>query len=205
LGADLVRLCLLQPVSTRVGLEETTQYCPDTSLSTPLGSRRLRDIGRLLSSPFVTTSNPDQDAFEESGEWETEVDFCYLILLCSAQKLISSALFSSSSLSAGKSLLSYLPGSSPLQWLYEFGMPMRKQSDSKDVSKTPSFVCWMSDAVPLNINLTGALIENLSEYAKSFKEEKTSRLVPHWIRNDSGLVGVNSVRTTCVRVSATHI
>ena len=201
LGADLVRLCLLQPVSTRVGLQEA---CPDTSLSTPLvesGSKRLRDIGRLLSSPFVTNSNPDQDAFEESGEWETELDFCYLLLLCSARKLISSALFSSSSLSAGKTLLSILPGSSPLQWLNEFGMPMLKQSDSKDVSKTPSFVCWMSDAVPLNINLTGALIENLSEYAKSFKEEKTSRLVPHWIRNDSGLVGVNSVRTTCVRLS----
>ena len=81
-----------------------------------------------------------------------------------------------------------LPGSSPMEWLHGFGLPNLENVNFSDLGKFPAFVCWLSDAVTLNLNVTGALIENLSEYATTLKDRTSNCLVPHWIRNDSGLV-----------------
>lgn len=191
-GADLVRLGILSPISTRTNFQDNSHLSkPSITSSIEAGSKRLRDIGRLLRSPFNPRNKVEKEAsFEETGEFETQLDLCYLLLLSSARDLLSAALFPQPSSLKGNAAVSVLPGSTPLQWLHDFGgFPLLKGVNSDGLSKVPALVCWLSDAeVPLNVNITGALIENLSAHASTFKEQKTNRLVPHWIRNESGLV-----------------
>ena len=186
-GADLVRLSVLPPISTRNILQETANL-PQMPMTSPIeaGSKRLRDIGRLLRSPFMAESKAEKDIPNEIGELESLIDMSYLLLHSFQRNPVLLALFRGTSSTVGDS--SSLPGSSPKEWLNDFGLPNLKTENFSDVSNFPAFVCWLSDDVPLNVNVTGALIENLSEHANTIKERKSNRLVPHWIRNDSGLV-----------------
>jgi hypothetical protein len=43
---------------------------------------------------------------------------------------------------------------------------------------------------PLNINLTGALIENLLGYVETVNRDEFRTVAPHWIRNDTGMVSL---------------
>jgi hypothetical protein len=191
LGVDLVRALKMRPLfdENRVQWKslEPPMHPPFTS---PLGSggARLRDIGRLLRSPFKSdkSASPDHANLALSSILETDSDFCYLMLASAANEILSDALFQPSS-ATGRVPLSLLPGTYPTQWLSRFGFPFAKSTDVKDRT-TPAVVCWISDATPLNINITGALIESISEYRWKEQGGKSRCVDPHWIRNETGLV-----------------
>lgn len=191
LGVDLVRALKMRPLfdENRVQWKSLEQpmHSPFTS---PLGSgsARLRDIGRYLRSPFRSdkSASPDHPNLALSNILETDGDFCYLMLASAANEILSDALFQPSS-ATGRVPLSLLPGTYPTQWLGRFGFPFAKPTDVKDRT-TPAVVCWISDATPLNINVTGALIESISEYRWEERGGKSRSVDPHWIRNETGLV-----------------
>jgi hypothetical protein len=75
-----------------------------------------------------------------------------------------------------------LPGQDAMGWLYGFGFPDIPRKDNRESTDQFSVSCLLSDKKPLNINLTGALIENVLGYLDNAKK------APHWIRNESGMV-----------------
>jgi hypothetical protein len=186
LGVDFVRTKRLQPILGYEKLRDNPNFEPLPSL-TPYetGSQRLKNIGRFLRFPFSNERLEQKvDSGSLPGFLETEIDLSFLLLFCSAREVISLAMLSSFNLATCNSPISAFPGSMPMTWLHQFGFPVLKDFDSNASTDTPGLLCWISDCAPLNVNLTGALIETLSEYSGA----KTRRLAPHWIRNDSGLV-----------------
>lgn len=190
LGSDLSRAAKLHPVLDKrvkkLPLKEEPTY---TTHSSPLrGSGRLRDIGRLLRSPFqIDNSTVKDTSVALLGSLDSDVDFCYLVLMAIAMNNIRAALHSSASSDRPPSITT-LPNHHTIRWLNHFGYPMHADSDSKEIAQSPMIVCRVSDSVRLNINITGALIENLSEHLHKPAEDRSEHLAPHWIRNDSGLV-----------------
>jgi hypothetical protein len=203
LGVDLVRALKVHPLFEENRVQWKSLEQPMHSpLTSPLGSggARLRDIGRLLRSPFRSdkSASTDHAGLELSSLLETDGDFCYLMLASSGNEILSDALFQPSS-ATGRVPLSVLPGTNPTQWLSRFGFPLAKSPDVKDKA-TPAVVCWISDATPLNVNVTGAMIESLSEYRGKEEGGKSGRVDPHWIRNDTGLVSESHSRQYCIEV-----
>jgi hypothetical protein len=191
LGVDLVRALNMQPLFDESTVQWNSPEQPiQSSLAASLGSggARLRGIGRLLRSPFRS----GKTSFKENGNLELsqmlvkDLDFCYLTLASSANEMIADALFQPSS-ATGRAPISVLPRANPAQWLSRFGYPFAKSSNLKDLAN-PAVICWVADAAPLNINLTGALIENLAQYRDKDEGDRSGKIAPHWIRNDTGLV-----------------
>jgi len=147
---------------------------------------RLRDFGRLLRSPFQNDQNTEKpDDVDLSSLIYSDVDFCYLVLLQTSKNTFMRASYSSSP--TGPPLPSLLPGVGPIIWLRHFGYPNDMSHISKGLTNHPTVICHFFDSSPLNINFTGALIENVSEHLA--RETGESRgLAPHRIRNESGLV-----------------
>jgi hypothetical protein len=79
-------------------------------------------------------------------------------------------------------LFSRLPTREKLDWLVGFGFPGRENGEVYAAS------CVLSDSKPLNINVTGALLENVLGYLHNPKARGLQRVAPHWIRNDTGMV-----------------
>ena len=71
-------------------------------------------------------------------------------------------------------------------WLRNFGFPESSRKENRN-SDQYSISCILSDQKPLNINLTGALIENLLGYVDNAKRDAFDAVAPHWIHNESGL------------------
>jgi hypothetical protein len=111
------------------------------------------------------------------------------MLASSARRTIISALYpSSESQPAVESIVfSTLPSQNPLEWLQAFGQPVRS-GDPREVHGPFSISALLLDKRPLNINLTGALIENVVGYLDQAKQFESRTAVPHLIRNDSGMV-----------------
>lgn len=152
---------------------------------------RLREFGRLFRAPFqsVQSSKPTQNETVVISQ----TDFCYLMLASTTRNTILSVLYPTSNNRQEKEahLFSSLPGKNPMDWLYGFGNPQRESTDQYSVS------CLLSDKVPLNINLTGALIENVLGYLDNIKQDGFRTVAPHWIRNDTGMVSLReSVHST---------
>ena len=115
------------------------------------------------------------------------------MLSSSARSTMSSALYpSSESQSEKESKLFNTMPSAPLEWLQGFGQPI-KISESHDMHDQFSVSVALSDRMPLNVNLTGALIENVMGYLDNAKKVGPKTIVPHLIRNDAGMV--------CLRIS----
>jgi hypothetical protein len=191
IGADLVRVFNLRPIgNSNDGIVASSHKPFESPMkhTAGAGSNRLRDLGRLLRSPFSANALNEDD--ESECSIGLEIDFCYLLLSLLKQSYIVPALLSHVN-SLEKMSFTLLPGSLPIQWLQLFGYPDLKNIDQQR-TPTVALVCWVSDTITLNINLTGALLENMSEYVSATKGNR-SRQVPHWIRNDSGLVRARTI------------
>uniref|UniRef100_A0A7S4AAW7 Vacuolar protein sorting-associated protein 13 VPS13 adaptor binding domain-containing protein n=1 Tax=Pseudo-nitzschia australis TaxID=44445 RepID=A0A7S4AAW7_9STRA len=79
-----------------------------------------------------------------------------------------------------------MPSQSPIEWLQGFGKPTQTSS-SRDGLSPFSVSVILSDRMPLNVNLTGALIENVMGYLDNTKRAESNAIVPHLIRNSSGM------------------
>jgi len=187
-GSDLVRSMKLRPLTDRT----TPLWTPkDDSQETPrrpqldiTGGGRLRDFGRLLRSPFQ--SDPKSEKSDNNDLIDilyTDIDFCYLAIVASAKTTLDSASYLDRPLQP-----SILPGENPFHWLNHFGYPSNNDQEEEGNLSHPAITCRLSDSKTLNINVTGALIEDVSEYLKKRETAKLHRLAPHWIRNESGLV-----------------
>ena len=195
-GADLVKLFKLPPTVHSLHNDWHSELIQgETALSGYTGER-LRDIRNLLRSPFRKSVGNEKEAVEATAKrFPIESEFGYLLLVLAANSIVGNALHPSISaseklvLSLKGELEAFLPSRNPLKWLVCFGHPRAVTGDdTNNAALTPFFSCAVSDVKPLNINLTGALIENVLGY---LKQERSRTVAPHWIRNDSGLVSVH--------------
>ena len=194
-GVDLVEACRWKPITKNESdisstLVQTESSCIENSENEPpeTGKDRLREIRRLIRSPFLQSSQ-SSNADGKGSTFISHSDLCYLMLSSSARTTISSALYpSSDSQSETESkLFDTMPSQVPLEWLQGFGQPT-KTIDSRDICGPFSISVVLSDRMPLNINLTGALIENVMGYLDNAKRTGSKLVVPHLIRNASGMV-----------------
>jgi hypothetical protein len=141
-----------------------------------------------LRSPFQLdhSAGKSEDILSQK-EVQSSVDFCYLKLASMCNETLSLATFRRGS-SEGRFSSVVLPQDQPISWLNQFGYPTDADPSPKQVLSQPAILCKLVDSGPLNINLTGALIENLSDHVGKENYGAVRRLAPHWIRNDSGLV-----------------
>jgi hypothetical protein len=178
IGVDLTRALKLPPIATRrlnsvLGSSAHPMFSPT--------SGRLADWGRLLRSPFSAgTASVTKES--EPRPAETDFDFCFMLLVIAASDLICSA--------SSLSLTHVLPGNRPAQWLRNFGYPTSASLDNEILLTHPAVLCWLNDITPLDVNVTGALIDDLWEH---IRDGDASRRAPHWIRNNTGLVSNVSV------------
>ena len=153
--------------------------------------KALRDIGRLFRAPFMSTASakPAENG-SMSNAFLSHIDLCYLMLASSAQRSILELLYPAAGSKVDKEslLFSSLPGHRAMDWLTAFGSPHSSLHDPRGPKAYFSISCVVSDVRPLNVNLTGALIENVLVYLDSEKREGIRTVAPHWIRNDSGMV-----------------
>ena len=193
LGADLVEALHLRPsnLSTWSPSSQSIQSPFDALSSGKINERageRLRDIGRLFRAPFKSISSARPAESESSTDFISHADFSYLMLASTARNSIITVLHPSTGARPEKEIVvfSTLPSHRPMNWLHAFGFPQHIHEGQSQNSRH-SVVCMVTDTRPLNVNLTGALIENVVGYLNSEKQE----VAPHWIRNDSGMVGNN--------------
>jgi hypothetical protein len=195
LGIDLVDVMKWKPVvkhEATISRNAANHAMPeldtqDTSLPVS-GKERLRDFGRLFRSPFQqNTLSPDLP--RKGMTLLSHTDLCFLMLSSSARNTMTSALCPTgdSSPAVESILFSTMPAHSPLDWLRSFGHPNRS-GDQREVDEPFSISISLFDEKPLNINLTGALIENVMGYLDHAKRAGSKSAVPHLIRNDTGMV-----------------
>lgn len=191
LGLDLTRCGKIAPLKESSASswhrKHNTLEAPRRSSVDLVGGGRLRDIGRLLRSPFQTDKGgSNQDTVDLSNLLYSDTDFSYLALMGAAKRTLSLASYPL--LASGRPPPpSLLPGDQPFHWLRYFGYPDNVSHDH-GFSSDPAIMCKVSDAVTLNVNLTSALIEDVSDFVRNRHEGDARRLAPHRIRNESGLV-----------------
>ena len=157
-------------------------HMSDTSFGQEGKSDRLRDFGRLFRAPFQYAASSKQN--ESERLFISHADFCYLMLASTSRSTILSVLYPSSESPNEKEsrLFSRLPARERVDWLRSFGFPNR---DGDEIQSIQILVC---DSRPLNVNLTGALIENVLSYVQGTKSDGSKSIAPHWIRNETGMV-----------------
>ena len=191
-GADLVKLLNLPPLPGSANLGWDTDLDRGETPFSAYTGERLRDFRNLLRSPFRRSVGNEKEANAATTKrFPVGSDFGYLLLVLASKSLIAAAIHPSLSSSRDTifglkgELESFLPSSHPMKWLKCFGYPRAMADDDTNALSRPAFSVAVTDAKPLNINLTGALIENVLGY---LKQEKSRTVAPHWIRNESGLV-----------------
>ena len=185
-GADLAKLELLHPLPNYDRHVWQTEL-PQGDTFTAFTGDKLREFRNYLSSPFRRSVGSEKEAAETTAkEFPIDSDFGYLMLALASNSLVASGLHPSVTSTSIKSmLLSVLPSRNPINWLVCFGHPRIMLDSDAKADTGPSVSCYVLDSKPLNMNLTGAFIENVLGY---LKQEKSRTVAPHWIRNDSGLV-----------------
>ena len=194
-GINLVEVCRFQPIIkkepdiSRV-LVQTEPPTDENSGNEPseYGKDRLREIGRLIRSPFQSNQS-SSNVSRKGSSTISHSDLCYLMLSSSARTTILSALYASSKHlpETEFSLFDTIPSHAPMEWLSGFGQPT---SEFRDAHNPFSISVVVSDKIPLNLNLTGAFIENVVGYLENAKRNGFTSVVPHLIRNASGMVSV---------------
>jgi Vacuolar sorting-associated protein 13, N-terminal/N-terminal region of Chorein or VPS13 len=189
-GIDAVDAFGLQPLSSS-GKAEIKSPRSDgghpENISPTIGDvtgDRLRDFGRLFRAPFQSSMSVKQTTNDEVCI--SHPDFCYLMLASMCRTTILSVMYTSKETAEEKEarLFSRLPTREKLDWLVGFGFPGRENGEVYAAS------CVLSDTKPLNINVTGALLENVLGFLHNPKTRGLQRVAPHWIRNDTGMVRV---------------
>jgi hypothetical protein len=145
---------------------------------------RLRDFGRLFRAPFQASLSTKQTTSDRL--FISHPDFCYLMLASTSRTTILSVMYAATESSQEREarLFSRLPQREGLDWLRGFGFPGRENDEIFAAT------CALSDSKPLNINITGALLENVLGYVLSLKKDGFRKVAPHWIRNDTGMVSI---------------
>jgi hypothetical protein len=124
-------------------------------------------------------------------------DLSYVMMKSIAPKVVASALYSTDRVSNAysplevqmrTSSLQCLPATDPEKWLELFGYPSITSRGAK--RDRAAIICGISDSRPLNLNLTGALIESVLGFLGGASKESIHPTVPHTIRNLTGLVSV---------------
>jgi hypothetical protein len=157
-----------------------------TSFYSP-GGGRLQEIGRLLRSPFRGGISASGQGVTNSSEMlQSDIDFCYLLLLHSSESSVQGAYLPTNELHCTDAR-KCLPSDQPRKWVSHFGYPQDKISQAKKIKKHASITLLGSDITPLNINITGALIENVWDYIRKDQVDASRGVAPHWVRNESGL------------------
>jgi hypothetical protein len=197
IGIDLVRVLNMTPsVRTDASFvsDEKASVSDDkggvsklADSSGPDTGDRFRDIRRLFGSTF----NAKQSHRSSESIVRTHSDMPYVLLVSREPDLLSMALYPfhlhSSAMDGGgqshQKRVMALPGLARIEWLKQFGHP-GIVGDRKDGSSGPALSFSLHDMRPLNINLTGALVDIVTTYFCG----SSDALIPHWIRNDTGLV-----------------
>lgn len=136
--------------------------------------------------PFTRSSSvakPLQNG-TSSEDFLSHHDFSYLMLASAARNSISLALHPSENDNQDR-VFANLPGHRPFDWLSGFGYPQAADG-RKSVSQHSILITDRKK--PLNVNITGALIENVVPHILSFFDKSNRSVAPHWIRNQSGMV-----------------
>jgi hypothetical protein len=201
-GIDLVRAFKMVPVPWND--ESRLDSDSHSILSSFIGEgsneragERIRDIGRLLRSPF----SPDSTARKKPNATDCVVglsssNMSYVMMKSIAPKVVASALypagFANKHSSLGEQIqlqsCNCLPGTDPVKLLEQFGYPsIALHGEKRD---SAAFLCSICDSRPLKVNVTGALIENVLGFLGGEKDESSHPIAPHLIRNSSGLVSV---------------
>ena len=190
-GADLSQTIGLQPIQGHVlsppHRSEGEVIQPSRLSSLDLGSTRLRDIGRLLRAPFQNDRALGRVNEVDQSGLGSDVDYCFLALLLVAKNIITAASYPLIS-SVGPHPTMVLPNERPMHWLHRFGYP--SDHDLNDRAIDTAVRCKVTDTLPLNVNITFALVDNLWEVLAKDDSDKSKRMVPHWIRNETGLVSL---------------
>jgi hypothetical protein len=194
-GIDLVEVLRISP---SIKKDLPSWNSPSESVLSPvdvfqsgsineMAGETLRDIGRLLRSPFKATSTKPAHNGYIPSHLISHPDICYLMLASAARSTMVSVLYppTASTPEARDLVFSSLPGRSPEEFLSSFGFPQTHGQDGRNPMPYHSMSFVISDVQPLNVNLTGALIENILSFVDNAKREE---FAPHWIRNDSGMV-----------------
>jgi hypothetical protein len=198
-GVDLVRVLTFSPSlrSEDAFVTSTKERSTSVTNFVPNAGERLRDIRRLFGSPIV---NKQSDRGAEMVKCAS--DMPYLLLVALAPSLISSALHPTQwqelniQHDVNQRSVMQMPGIKRMEWLKQFGHP-GFTGEKRALSRDPAIQCFLSDTKPLNINLTGALIENVATYITGSSAK--SAIIPHWIRNETGLV--RFAASNCLNVS----
>ena len=175
-GIDLVRAFHLPPTPCP-GEPDLEQPNSSGFISSFVGEgmnekagERIRDIGRLLRSPFspgAPVVGSDGAHISDRAHMSAS-NMSYIMMKSVAPKVVASALYPTGRRPNGytplevqiqTSSLQCLPGTDPAKWLELFGYPPIASHAGK--SEPAAVVCSISDSRPLNVNLTGALIENV--------------------------------------------
>lgn len=143
---------------------------------------RLRDFGKLFRAPFQHATSMKENS--NGRLLISHADFCYLMLTSTSRSTLLSVLYPTTESAQDKEarLFSRLPAREKVDWLRSFGFP------SRDVDDSQSLQLLIGDSRPLNVNLTGALIENVLSYIQGAKSSGLNSIAPHCIRNDTGMV-----------------
>jgi hypothetical protein len=157
---------------------------------------KIRDFGRLLRSPFSpdSTARKKQDA-TDGVVGLSSANMSYVMMNSIVPNIVATALYPAEhnnrdfSLGEQTHLQSFncLPESEPIKLLVQFGYPALAL---REKSEYPAMLCCICDTRPLNVNVTGALIENVLGFVGGEKDESSHPIAPHLIRNASGLVSV---------------
>ncbi|CAJ1918125.1 unnamed protein product [Cylindrotheca closterium] len=183
-GANLADVLKVPPILKR-SFDESQRSDFDPWIVSKLNegtTDRLRDVGRLFRAPFHSAASKSSNRISHN-------DLSYLMLASTARESILAAQYPTSESSDGKAASAFLllPSQDAMGWLRGFGFPDTSRKGSRENPEHYSVSCVISDQKPLNVNLTGALIENVIGYMDNSKKSGFETIAPHWIRNESGL------------------
>jgi hypothetical protein len=182
-GVDMVEAGFVSPSLVWI----LPQAPSGPEIVTDKAGERMRDFGRLLRSPFKSDSR-EKEADIPGVVVRQPTDFCYLLLALSGSESMKLAVFPSR-LTIEKSKDAWRPpGDKSKSWLQVFGHPDRALQREPNLATSPPVLVYFGDSRALNINITGAFIENMQGYLLTKEKEKGRLSVPHLIRNDTGLV-----------------
>ena len=200
-GIDMVRAFKLSPSAWLGELNSRSSGFMSSIVGEGINEKageRIRDIGRLLRSPFSPTASVRKsgDGQMVGHEEMSPTNLSYIVMKSISPRVVASALYPAGSVpnnysprnvQVQMSGMQCLPGTEPTKWLEVFGYPSVASHGKSD---SAAVVCSISDSRPLNVNLTGALIENVMGYLGGGNKESIHPPAPHMIRNFTGLVSV---------------
>lgn len=178
----------LEPWSPTVdfyaSLRSTSEEASNQELGTTPRRPGLRAFGRLLRSPFQGEDTaPEPQGVQAMLAKECNgAELGYVFVMLMAPETVLSALARPDVALLRQTAVSIRSSLSPQNWVRFF-----LTDHVGRALKTQGFSLSLVDNRPLNVNLTGSMLEVMFEYIVKGQEENPGPTIPHWIRNDTGL------------------